>query len=127
MSPVSDPSVVEFAERVDGFYQGLEDRAIDTLGTYDDAHLRSYFSSHREFSDYYASLSAQLRGAAFRQTRPTATRVREFWFDGPDLAHVEVMIDGSHQRMLRFWGIRVVRVDTWRRDGPTWVVSPGQL
>ena len=112
---------------MDGFYLTLEDRAVDTLDTYEDSRLRSYFVGPREFSDYYASLAAQLRGAELRQTRPSAVHVREFWFDGPELAHVEVLIHGEHRRILRFWGIRLVRVDTWRLDGDTWVLSPERL
>ncbi|MCS5638495.1 MAG: hypothetical protein NZ990_18420 [Myxococcota bacterium] len=127
LSPVQAPDIVAFAEHVDAFYGALEDRAVDTLATYEDERLRRYFAGPREFSDYYASLAAQLRGADFRHARPDATQVREFWFEGPDLAHVEVLIRGYHRRTLRFWEIRVVRVDTWRYDGSTWVLSPGQL
>ncbi|NRA03224.1 MAG: hypothetical protein HRU00_11560 [Myxococcales bacterium] len=127
LAPAQDTEIVAFAEHVDGFYLSLEGRAVDTLATYEDERLRGYFAGPREFSDYYASLAAQLRGADFRHARPNATRVREFWFDGPDLAQVEVLIEGSHRRALRFWGIRVVRVDTWRYDGNSWVLSPDQL
>ena len=127
LSPVQAPNIVAFAEHVDAFYRALEDRAMDTIATYEDARLRGYFAGSQQFSDYYASLAAQLRGAEFSHARPQLTQIREFWFDGPDLAHVEVLIHGNHQRLLRFWGIQVVRVDTWRYDGSTWLLSPGQL
>ena len=127
LRPVSETEVLEFAARVDSFYRALEERSVETLATFDDEKLRGYFEGGAEFSDYYASLTSQLRGADFLHARPREIHVREFWFDGPDLALVEIEMVGDHQRTLRFWKIRTTRVDTWRRAGTTWVITPEQL
>jgi hypothetical protein len=124
---VDDREILIFAERIEDLYKGLEGRSVDVLATYKNERFREFFASHEEFVDYYASLTSQLRAASFRHGRAQRIVIREFHFEGPDRARVEVTLIGRHLRGLRFWELSVDRTDTWRRRGSLWVLSPDRL
>jgi hypothetical protein len=124
---VEEREVVEFAERVSRFYRMIEDRPLDSVMVYEGPELRAFFDDPREFSDYYASLANQVRSAHFRRGRAERVRIEEFRFDEEDLASVDVMLVGRHERTLRFWEIELRRTDVWRRIGGVWMLSPEKL
>lgn len=125
--PVDDPEVLAFATRVDGFYRALVGVPLDVEMTYDDPRLRAYFESQRAFVDYYASLAAQLRDAQFRNTRAERVEIREFSFESPEKARVQVVLVGRHLRVLRFWEIEASRTDTWQLVDGRWLLKPERL
>ncbi len=124
---VRDKEVLAFATRIERFYGALEGRAVPVMATFEDPALHVFFAEQSEFSDYYAALADDLRRAGFRNGRPERVEIREFRFEGSDRAVVDVAFVGRHMRGLRFWEIRVRRLDPWRLDGGTWVVSPAML
>ena len=124
---VRDPDVLEFAQRIELFYDELEGRSINVFHTFQDPVFRAFFLHEEGFVDYYASLASQLRAAHFRHGRPVRVEIREFRLGGPDRATVDVTFSGRHVRVLRFWKIEVHRTDTWLRSGTTWVLSPKRL
>ncbi len=127
LEPVDDAEVVAFAERISAFYERLENKRLDSLLTFEDPQLRSFFRGDREFSDYYASLAAQVREASFRNARTDRVVVREFRFEGDSVAYVDLMLVGKHLRALRPWEIQIERTDVWRRVGGIWTLSPDKL
>jgi hypothetical protein len=124
---VDDAEVLGFAERVGAFYAALEGRPLNTLLTYEDPELRSYFASSAEFADYYSSLTSQVLASHFKNGYAAAVHVREFRFEGPERAEVDVTLVGKHERALRFWDIEVQRTDAWRRVDGRWVLDPERL
>jgi hypothetical protein len=124
---VSEGEVLELVDRLDRFYDTLEGRSLDAVDTYDDARLRAYFRSDQEFSDYYASLASQVRGASFRHARASRVRIRAFQLPDPDTAVVRITLQGQHLRALRFWTLEVDRIDTWRHTASGWIVAPEKL
>lgn len=124
---VEDREILEFADTIGAFYSRLHNTRLDSLETYEDAELRTFFVDHREFSDYYASLAAQVRAAGFRRSRAEQVRIREFRFEGDDMALVDITLVGRHRRALRFWRIEIQRSDVWRRSAGTWALSPSKL
>ena len=127
LEPVHDPAVLAFADRIGAFYARLEKMRLDALTTFEDAELRSYFQGAREFSDYYALLASQVRSVRFRNARADQVLVREFRFEGEDLAFVDITLVGKHERALRFWSIELSRTDVWRRTGGIWTLTPDKL
>ena len=127
LEPVDEHGIVAFAERISGFYRQLEKLPLNTLIAFEDPELRSYFEDEREFSDYFASVAAQLREASLRNTRAERVRIREFRFADEDLAEVDITLEGRHKRGLRRGLIELQRTDTWRRVGGTWSLSPDKL
>jgi hypothetical protein len=126
-TPVYEPDVLEFADRIQGFYGALEGVSLDTLMTYEDGRLRTFFGSERDFSDYYAALASAVREATFRNARAKGIEIVEFRFDQSDAARVDVVLRGDHARGLLFWDTVLIRTDTWRRVGGEWVLKPEQL
>jgi hypothetical protein len=124
---VRDPEVLEFAQRIEQFYSGLEGRSVNVFHTYQDPKLRDFFVREQEFVDYYASLASQLRDASFRHGRPVRVEIQEFRFQDPQRAVVDLTLVGQHFRGLRFWDVRIQRTDTWRRRRSVWVLSPERL
>jgi hypothetical protein len=124
---VDDRDVVEFAERIDRFYASLEGRSLDSMMTFEDERLRSYFDRPGAFSDYYASLANQVRDADFRFAAAERVEIREFRFQDERTARVELWLFGRHFRRLRFWQLRLARTDTWWHNGDDWVVAPDRL
>ena len=124
---VRDPDVLEFAQRIELFYDELEGRSINVFHTFQDPVFRAFFLHEEGFVDYYASLASQLRAAHFRHGRPVRVEIREFRFENPERATVDVTLVGEHLRGLLFWDIRVQRTDTWRRRRSVWVLSPERL
>jgi len=124
---VDEADLLAFAQRIDSFYARLEKLPLDSLITFEDKRLRAYFRGEREFSDYYASLAAQVRRAQFRNSRALRIVVREFRFEGEDIAHVDVTLVGEHIRALRPGDIELRRTDVWRRSGGIWSLSPDKL
>jgi len=119
--------VVGFAERIEGFYELLEETPIDTYYTYENPNLRRFFRAEAAFADYYASLANQVRKVDLRYSSADEVVVKEFRFDGPTRAVVDVQLVGSHQRRLRFWDIEITRTDVWNRIDGEWVLVPAKL
>lgn len=124
---VRDEEVLAFAARIERFYDALEGRPIPVRATFEDPTLHAFFASSSEFDDYYAALADELRRAGFRNGRPERVEIREFRFEGSDRAMVDVTFVGRHVRGLRFWEIRIRRLEAWRREGGGWVMSPKRL
>ena len=124
---VRDDHILTFAQRVERFYGSLEGRAVPVMATFEDPTLHVFFASRSEFDDYYALLADELRRAGFKNGRPERVEIREFRFEGADRAIVDVTFVGRHMRGLRFWEIRIRRLDAWRLDGGSWVISPERL
>ena len=127
LEPVDERDVVAFAERISAFYGRLEKLPLNSLLAFEDAELRSYFEGDREFSDYFASVAAQVREASLRNTTADRVLIREFRFADEDLAEVDITLEGRHKRGLRWGLIELQRTDTWRRVGGTWSLSPDKL
>ena len=124
---VEDRDVLLLGSRIERLYERLEGRPLAVVGTYEDPRLREFFATTQDFVDYYASLTSQLREASFRHSRALRIEIREFHFEGPDRARVELVLVGRHFRRLRFWEVRTERTDLWQRSGSTWVVRPDRL
>ncbi len=127
LEPVDERDIVAFAERISAFYGRLEKLPLNSLLAFEDAELRSYFEGDREFSDYFASVAAQVREASLRNTTADRVLIREFRFADEDLAEVDITLEGRHKRGLRRGLIELKRTDTWRRVGGTWSLSPDKL
>ena len=127
LEPVSSHRVLEFAERVEAFYGALEDTPLDAFVTFEDPELRAFFQDGREFSDYYASLAAQIRLSHFRRSRASRILVNDFVFPEETSAIVELTIVGQHERILRFWEIEIFRTDSWHRVDGVWYLTPDKL
>ncbi len=116
-----------FALRIERFYRSIARRPLDAYATFEDENLRAFFNDPNEFEDYYAALANQVRRAKLRNARADEVRVREFRFEGDELARVDVLIVGRHERAFRVRDIVIERTDTWRRSGDTWFLRPGRL
>lgn len=121
---LGDREVLDFATRIESFYRSLELVPLDIFMTYEDAELRAHFRDHRDFSDYYASLANQVRGAHFRNGVAERINIDEFQFESPERARVDLTLIGRHQRGLRFWQIDMVRSDTWELVEGAWLLNP---
>ena len=89
--------------------------------------LRSFFASEDEFAAYYASLASQLRRAQFRNCVLDRVSIVEFRFEGDDVAQVDLMLFGRHERALRFGELELERHDVWQRRDGNWLVTPGKI
>ncbi len=127
LEPVDERDIVAFAERISAFYGRLEKLPLNSLIAFEDPELRSYFEGDREFSDYFASVAAQVREASLRNTTADRVLIREFRFADEDLAEVDITLEGRHKRGLRWGLIELQRTDTWRRVGGIWSLSPDKL
>jgi len=126
-APVQDPEVVEFAERIDGFYTIFEDTPLDTRATFDNPALRAFFLNEEDFAAFYASLAAGARRSLLRNATPTRIEIDEFRFESENVAVVDVRFIGRHTRRLRFGEVEIARSDTWRRVDGRWILSPDKL
>jgi len=124
---LSNEEVAAFSERIETFYGALEDVPLDALVTYENHQLRDCFETPGAFSDYFSALATAARDAYFRDTTARSVRIREFDFQGPDDATVDVMFTSVHQRVLRFWSIGFERWDHWKRIDGVWRVVPEKL
>ena len=126
--PVSDAEAAAFSERITRFYSALEGVPLDALVTYENKGLRDCFASPEGFTDYFSALATAARLAAFRYTTARSVQIREFNFETPEDATVDVSFISVNQRTLRFWSIHFDRVDTWHRaeDG-VWRIVPAKL
>lgn len=124
---VPDAEVAAFSQRIEAFYGALEDVPLDALVTYENKSLRDCFESPGAFSDYFSALATEAREQYFRDGAARSVRVREFYFEGPDHAGVEVSFRSVHQRALRFWSIGFDRHDTWERVDGVWRIVPAKL
>ena len=127
LEPVEDEEIVALAIRMDDFYRSLENRTLDTLATFEDRRLRSYFADDTAFSDYYASLASQVRRALLRHGKVENATVLDFSLEEGDHALVRVQLRGRHQRQLRFWSVELDRTDSWRRLSGRWFLVPEDL
>ncbi len=124
---VTDPEVLAFATRIEGFYRALEGVPLDVQMTFDDPGFRSHVRSDAAFTDYYASLASQVRAAQFRNAKAMRIEIRDFHFQSSARARVSVTLVGRHLRILRFWEIEFARTDTWQLSEGRWVLTPEKL
>ena len=125
--PVEEPSVLALGERIGSFYALLEGEPLDTQLTYEDQELRTYFREDRDFTDYYAALANTVRREHFRNSIAQRVIIREFRLDGSDLAQVDILLIGQHERVLIFWDLEIEQTDVWRREAGDWFLSPDKL
>jgi len=124
---VESEAVVAFYERAQGFYGRIAGRRFNTLTTYRDAAIRSYFRSERDHADYYADLTQALRQSYFEQNTPVTLDVLELRVEGPGRAVVRTRIVGEHNLPLRWWETDLVREDRWERSDGEWWIVPGAI
>jgi hypothetical protein len=122
-----DPSVLAFADRIQSFYDSIEEIPLDVELTYGNSELRAFFASEGDFAAYYASLAAQLRRAQVRNTTLNRVSIVEFRFDGDSIARVDLVLTGKHERSLRLGALELQRQDTWQRLDGRWLVTPDKL
>lgn len=123
----SDAAVLGFQDRADAFYQRLAQRRFNTLATYNDPTLRSYFKTQEGYSDYYARLAEDLTAAHFEKNRPLAAELQEFSMEASDRARVRFRLEGKSSLPLRFWSVSIEREDVWEQSGGQWWIVPGKL
>lgn len=124
---VSDEEAMRFALRAERFYQSLQGIPLPATVTFYNRELHQYFPTPSAFADYYSSLATLARQNTLRDGQARSVRIREFHFDGPEQAVVDVVITGKHERELRFWDIDLDRRDVWRRVDGVWVIVPEKL
>ncbi|MGH9887358.1 MAG: hypothetical protein ACREBE_17650 [bacterium] len=125
--PVSDEEAARFASRVEQFYAMLQGVSLPALMTFQNPKLRGYFSSASAYADYYSALATLAREYTLRDGQANSVRIKEFRFDGPEQAVVDVVVTGKHERELRFWDIDLERSDVWHRIDGVWVIVPEKL
>jgi hypothetical protein len=118
--------VADFYTRATDFYRKLEGRRFNSVVSFRDAGLRSYFENEQAFTDYYADVADDLATAHFERSVPVKTSVDEFLVDGPGRARVQVRIVGEDGRPLRFWTASVRREDRWERRSGQWWITPAK-
>jgi len=123
----SDAEIAAFSTRIEKFYHALEGVPLDTLVTYENPDLRACFATTPAFSDYFSALATEARLEKFRDSLARTVRIREFHFDGPEQATVEVEFRSVHQRTLRFWTIGFDRHDQWALHDGVWQIVPAKL
>ena len=123
----SEAEIAAFSTRIEKFYKTLEGIPLDALVTYENPDLRACFGSNSAFSDYFSALATAAREAKFRDSMARTVRIREFHFDGPESAIVEVEFRSVHQRALRFWSIGFDRYDEWALKDGVWQIVPAKL
>ncbi len=125
--PVSDQEALQFVQRAERFYKALEGVSLSATITFTNRELHQYFQNPSAYSDYYSSLATMARQNTLRDGVARTVRIREFHFDGPDQAVVDVALTGKHERELRFWDIDLERRDIWRRIDGVWLIVPEKL
>ena len=123
---VNDPSITDFLERADAFYDRLSRRRVNTIATFSDRVLREYFQTEEQYSDYYSDLAQALTIAHFEKNRPLGAEVQEFSFDAPGRARVKYRFVGDNGLPLRFWRTSLEREDRWERADGKWWIVPGR-
>lgn len=124
---VSDEEAVRFAVRAERFYKSLQGIPLPATVTFYNRELHEYFPTPSAFADYYSSLATLARQNTLRDGQARSVRIREFHFDGPEQAVVDIVITGKHERELRFWDINLDRRDVWRRVDGIWMIVPEKL
>ena len=124
---VSDEEAMRFALRAERFYHSLQGIPLPATVTFYNRELHQYFPTPSAFADYYSSLAMLARQNTLRDGQARSVRIREFHFEGPEQAVVDVVITGKHERELRFWDIDLDRRDIWRRVDGVWVIVPEKL
>lgn len=124
---VSDEEAMRFALRAEAFYHSLQGIPLPATVTFYNRELHQYFPTPSAFADYYSSLAMLARQNTLRDGQARSVRIREFHFEGPEQAVVDVVITGKHERELRFWDIDLDRRDVWRRVDGVWVIVPEKL
>lgn len=122
-----DDAILGFHDRAEAFYNRLAQRRFNTLATYNDPTLRSYFETQEGYSDYYARLAQELTDAKFEKNRPLMAELQEFTLEGPDRARVRFRLVGRSSRPFRFWSTSIEGEDVWQRAGGRWWVVPAKL
>lgn len=124
---LSDQAALGFHDRAQAFYERLMLRRFNTLATYEDDFLRSYFQTPDAYSDYYAKLAQDLSEARFEKNRPLQAEVQEFSLESDGRARVRYRLVGDNSRPLRFWETSLERVDIWEQSNGRWWIVPGKL
>ena len=124
---VSDEEAMRFSLRAERFYHSLQGIPLPATVTFYNRELHQYFPTPSAFADYYSSLAMLARQNTLRDGQARSVRIREFHFEGPEQAVVDVVITGKHERELRFWDIDLDRRDIWRRVDGVWVIVPEKL
>jgi hypothetical protein len=124
---VSDQDALQFAQRVQKFYDALSEVPLDAWVTYENKALRDYFQTPSAYADYYSALATEAREATLRDGFARTVKIREFRFEGPDQAVVEFELRGQHERQLLFWDVKIDRRDVWRRVEGIWLLFPEKL
>jgi hypothetical protein len=122
---VQEGAVVEFYERASAFYGRLARRRFDSIETYQDETLRSFFRDEATYADYYADLTGELVEAHFEKNRPLVLEVLEVQLEGPGQARVRTRISGEDGRPLRRGTVQLERNDRWERSDGAWRIEPG--
>jgi hypothetical protein len=115
----------QFLTQAADFYDHLTGRRFDSLVTFRDPALRTYFQTDQSFSDYFADLAQDLADAHFERSNPVKAHVQEFVVDGPGRVLVHVRLAGRNGLPLRFWGTSITREDRWERHDGRWWIIPG--
>ena len=124
---VQDREVLEFAQRIETFYNAILDIPLDVRITYDSSNLRTFFANDADFAAYYASLAAQLRRAQFRNATLDQVSIVEFSFNSEGVARVDLKLIGRHERALRLGKLQLSRRDIWERLDGSWLVTPDKI
>lgn len=124
---VSDQDALQFAQRVQRFYDALSEVPLDAWVTYESRDMRGYFPTPAAYADYYSALATEAREATLRDASARSVRIREFRFEGADQAVVEFELRGQHERQLLFWDVKIDRRDVWRRVEGVWLLFPEKL
>ena len=124
---VDSETALTLRRRADGFYLRLAGRRFNTLETYGDRIMREHFREPTLFLDYYADLAQGFEDADFEKRRPLRVEVREFVFESPSAAEVQVRFVGEDARPLRPIPVEMIRSDRWEWSEGTWWIQPGKL
>lgn len=116
-----------FQVRASSFYESLANRRFNSVITYTDESLRSYFRDSEEFDSYYSDLAFSLQAAFFSRSRPLRLKVREFSQEEIGVAAVEILFVGDDSRALRSGETDLVRIDRWERHDGEWWLVPGKV
>ena len=124
---VESESLDKIFQRTSTFYKRLAGRRFNTLASYRDDGLRSFFRTDRAHADFFADFTGALRRANFERNRPLRLEVIEFRLEAPGRAIVSTRIIGENDLPLRWWRSELLREDRWERTEGTWWLAPGRI
>jgi hypothetical protein len=109
------------------FYDRVSNRRFNSIATFQDPGLHEFFDSEESFADYFAELVQHLTDAYFEQVRANVVTIESLEQVDPDLVLVTVTFEGENGRPLRWWDVRLTRVDRWKRTDGHWWIVPGKV